>query len=253
MDSVTDIDLESDLRNLPDTKERYVCWVDVMGTAAVASRSVPEASVKVFKLHTAAIAAQESLSDWKQDKITMYPMMDGIYAVSSNKGALMGLLKTIFAALGEDVVEAEETHHILAVRAAISYGPVLAGKDMDGYNDILEGTNHQTRTLIGIPVVQAYLSEDSAPPFGVYVHESARAFAPDGDEPFRFVWWKWFRSNDDEYNENDLAQNVREKLSSYYQWSRKNSNRIGYNTDDIDRHERLAEQYLPAPQDEDSS
>lgn len=246
---VTDIDIDADFRNLPNTKHRYVCWFDVMGTTAIASRSITEASIKVFKLHTAAIAAEETLRDWYRERLTMYPMMDGIYAVSSSKGALLELLRTVFTVLGEDVVESEEKHHIMAIRAAIAYGPVLAGKDMDGYNDTLEGTDHQTRTLVGLPIVQAFLSEGEAPPFGVYIHESARAFAPEQDGPFRFVWWKWFRSSDDEYNEEELALEVRERLEEYYEWSRNNSNRIGYEKDRIDEHERLAKQYLP-PEDE---
>lgn len=250
---MTDIDLTSNFSNIPDTKPRYVCWFDVMGTTAIASRSIQEASIKVFKLHTAAIAAQETLSDWKQERLTMYPMMDGVYAVASRKGALLGFLQTMFSALAEDVVEADEIHHVLAVRAAIAYGPVMSGRDMSGYNEVIEGTEHQTRTLVGLPIVQAFLSESEAPPFGAYVHESARAFAPDDDEPFRFVWWKWFRSNDDQYNQEDLALDVREKLIEYYDWGRENSNRIGYKSERIDKHEQLAEQYLPAPEEDTGS
>lgn len=218
---MTDIDLDSKLGNLPNSKPRYVCWFDVMGTASISSRSIPEASVKVFKVHTAAISAHEELPVRYTDDIEMYPMMDGVYAISESKDALRRFLHLLFTAFGEDIIKASETHHILAVRASVAYGPVVAGKDMDGYNDTLEGTIHQEQTLVGLPVIQAFSHEREAPPFGVYIHESARAFAPDGDDPFNFVWWKWFRSNDDQFDEEELAHQVRDKLEEYWEWSKK--------------------------------
>lgn len=216
-----------------------------MGTGAIASRSITEASIKVFKLHTASLIASEEIQERRQEEIKMYPMMDGVYTVSTTKDALRQFLYNVFTTLGEDIIDAEEIHHVLAVKAAVAYGPIIEGGDMDGYNDVLDGTEHQDRTIIGIPVIQAFLSEKQAPPFGVYIHESARAFAPDGDDPFNFVWWKWFRSNRDEYNQEGLANDVLEKLEEYYSWSRDNSNRIDYDEDRIEEHEKLVNQYFP--------
>src|SRR5580700_7078082 len=38
------------------------------------------------------------------------------------------------------------------------------------------------KILLGMPRVQAHLAERGTPPFGVFVHESARVFAPVGVE-----------------------------------------------------------------------
>lgn len=240
----------SNIGELPEPKERYVCWMDVMGTSAISSRSITEAAIKVFKLHISAVANFEDLPEWCRNRLEMYPMMDGVYAVSESKEALQRLLESIFVSLGEDMVDAEEIHHVLAIRAAIAYGPIIEGNHVNGYNDILEGTDHQQRTMVGLPIVQSFLSEGKAPPFGVFIHESARAFAPDREDPFQFVWWKWFRSNHDEYNYEELALDIRQRLGEYYRWGRQNSKRIGYSEDKIDEHERLAEQYLPNVEEE---
>lgn len=242
---MTEIQIDVDPANLPDTKERYVGWIDVMGTTAISSRSITEAAIKVFKLHSAAIAAEEEVPDEYEGSLTLYPMMDGIYVVASDKYGLMEFLQRTYSIIGHDVVDAEKDHHIFALRAAVAFGPVLAGKDMEGYDDRVEGTTHQDRTLVGLPVVQAFLSEDKAPPFGVYVHESARAFAPDDTNPFQFVWWKWFRSNNDEYNEEELAVEIHGVLKEYYEWSKNNSKRIGYEKERIQQHEDLVAQYFP--------
>lgn len=236
---------DSDIPELPEPKERYVCWMDVMGTSAISSRSITEAAVKVFKLHISAISSFEELPEWCQKRVKMYPMMDGVYAVSKSKTALQRLLEYIFVSLGKDTVDAEELHHVLAIRAAVAYGPIIEGNRINGYNDVLEGTDHQERTMVGLPIVQSFLSEEKAPPFGVFIHESARAFAPDREDPFQFVWWKWFRSSHDEHNHEDLALEIRQKLKEYYDWGRQNSKRIGYSEDKINEHEELAEQYLP--------
>jgi len=233
---------------IPSPQERYVAWFDVMGTTAISSRSISEAAIKVFKLHIASIASYEACSGPQKQQLDLYPMMDGVYAISSSKTALMELMRSIFTTLGKDVVDADETHHILIIKAAIAYGPIIRGEQLGDSNDTLEGTDHQDRTMVGLPIVQAFLAENEAPPFGIHIHESARAFAPEGDDPFNYVWWKWFRSHDDEYDNRELARDIRETLDSYYEWSRENSERIDYDTDRIDAHQELANQYLPETQ-----
>jgi predicted RNA-binding protein with TRAM domain len=91
-------------------------------------------------------------------------------------------------------------------------------------------------------MVQAFEYEREAPPFGVYVHESARSFAPDerNEEPFNYVWWKWFQPVD-----RAIAVELREILDEYYEWATNNSRRIENDLERIDEHEKLAKQYFP--------
>jgi hypothetical protein len=93
-----------------------------------------------------------------------------------------------------------------------------------------------------MPMVQAYASEAEAPPFGVCVHESARAFAPAGDEPLHDRWWRW-----DEFG-NDAVQRtwaaLHPNLKAYFDWCSERALRIGYPIDRINAHRMMAAQYF---------
>lgn len=222
-----------------------MAWLDVMGMGAVASRSVMEAAIKTFKLHIASLAAYEASSGPHKQQLNMYPMMDGIYLISSDKAALIELLNSVFIALGKNVVDTDEFKFILIIKGTIAYGPIIEGEQLDGSNELLKDTQHKARTMVGLPIIQAFKSEEIAPPFGVHVHESARAFAPEGEVPLNSVWWEWFRPWGDDTNQEDLARDVHEKLDHYYDWCQRNSERIGYDTDSITEHRGLVDQYLP--------
>lgn len=234
----------------PDSRNRYVAWIDVMGMGSIASRSISEASIKNFKLHTAFVAAYEGCSGSQKQTLDMYPMMDGVYVVGSQKTPLMVLLSSAYQVLAQDVVDAEEIHHVLLLKGSIAYGPIIQGKTSNGVNDLLAGTEHEDRTMVGLPVIQAFKAEDVAPPFGIRVHESARAFAPEEDHPFNFTWWKWFKSSREEYDMSSLASELHRKLEEYFDWCRNNSKRLDYDEEDIGRHEGLVDQYLPDFEDE---
>ena len=68
-------DLFFDSRFLPRPVPAYVVWLDVMGTAAIMSRSLDITSNFVFKLHSAVLDAAGT-------DIKLYPVMDGVYAVA---------------------------------------------------------------------------------------------------------------------------------------------------------------------------
>jgi len=50
-----------------------------------------------------------------------------------------------------------------------------------------------------MPLVQAFVAEKTAPPFGVFVHESVRAFGPTNKHPVTTVLWQWWRKNEENY------------------------------------------------------
>ncbi len=94
--------------------------------------------------------------------------------------------------------------------------------------------------LLGMPVIQAHVGEAQAPPFGVFVGESARAFAPTGSKAFNEVWWRWF-----EPSHKALARKLRKRLSQYYKWCESHSRSILYDGARIEAHRSAAEQFLP--------
>lgn len=227
------------------SEEMYVSWVDLMGTKKITSRSNSEAGIKTFKLHTAAKLAYEAV-DGDQEGLFVSPLMDGVYSFCTDKITLIKYLHNIYALLAEDVVEEDRDRFVYAIKGAIAYGPVIRGDNIEDGIAALEDTNHEELTAVGLPIVQAFEHEQKAPPFGVYVHESARAFAPDDDDPFRFVWWRWYESkNTNKYDRENLARDLHERISDYYNYCEDNTNRINYCEDRIAKHRDQVNEYFP--------
>jgi hypothetical protein len=119
----------------------------------------------------------------------------------------------------------------------------------DAASTILQNhRRYRDSILLGLPMIQAYLTERIAPPFSIYVHESARAFAPEAGRPIRATWWRWFASPTDE-RWPDLAPQLRDALRVYFTWCAARTSEIGYDAESIKKHGLLADQYfadLPA-------
>lgn len=94
-----------------------------------------------------------------------------------------------------------------------------------------------------MPMVQAYAAQAEAPPFGLCVHESARALAPAGDEPLHDRRWRW-----DEFGNEAVRRSwtaLQANLKSYFDWSSaERSLRIGYPLDRINVHRTMVGQYF---------
>lgn len=84
-------------------------------------------------------------------------------------------------------------------RCAIAYGPTFTGQKLAAQLPGSEKGN-VPRTLdqvvFGSPVIQAYRAEHDSPAYEVAVHESARAFVPKGQRPFRSTLWRWWQTDD---------------------------------------------------------
>jgi hypothetical protein len=89
-------------------------------------------------------------------------------------------------------------------------------------------------------MAQAYRDEREAPPFGIAVHSSARAFAPGGDEPFRFIWLNWYNHSEPKIDPKALLAH----LGRYFQWQSAHSTVTGYGMDRIQHHQKLANEYF---------
>lgn len=229
------------------SEDMYVAWVDLMGTKQITSRSSAEAAIKTFKFHQAAKWAYEAVGGDDAD-VEVTPMIDGVYVFCEDQVCLIKYLHNLYGLLAKSAIEEDEHQFVLAIKGAVAYGPVVMGTNVDGIVSLAD-TDHERLTATGLPLVQAFESEGKAPPFGVYVHESARAFAPDGDEPFNFVWNEWFRSSTDEFDRPDLAADLRERLVEYFDYCEANSRRLDYGEDRIAEHRAQVEEYLPAPDD----
>lgn len=247
-DEIFDNDRLDELFNVGLSEDRsedmYVGWVDLMGTKAISARSSSEAGIKTFKLHIAAKWAYESIGG-DESELTIVPMMDGVYTFCDDKISLIKFLHGVYTLLAKDVIETERDRFVLAVKGAIAYGPVVMGRNIQDGMEVLQGTKFEERTAAGLPMVQAFETEDRAPPFGVFIHESARAFAPDRDDPFKFVWWEWFTSSMERFSREELASELRDRLLDYYEYCEQNSSRLSYNEDRIQEHRQQVREYFP--------
>ena len=157
----------------------------------------------------------------------------------------------VFGRLAREFVETTEMRHRFLVRGALACGPVVHGRQLPAVASATLAAHPEYRSsiLIGLPMIQAYLAERLAPPFAMYVHESARAFAPGALRTIRATWWRWFTTPEDQ-RWPDLAPRLRNELHAYFKWCEERALEIGYDPESINKHRALSDQYfadIPAP------
>lgn len=234
-----------DASRLPTLVDHYVCWVDVMGSANSMARSLPTAANFICKLHCAGLQAyQDVVQEAVEHETTLrlYPVIDGIYVTARRKAHLMPFLSKTLRPLAETFLQEHTQVHRFLVRGAIAYGPVVHGHDLEPEaSRVLDGAQeYRDSILMGLPMAQAYLAEPTAPPYGIAVHESARAFAPEGETPFQFLWWDWYRQSQPPLD----GQEFLEQLRAYFAWFEEHTHTTGYDVERIKYHRELAKEYF---------
>lgn len=219
--------LEQDFPS-PEPSDSYICWIDIMGTGNHMYQNISVAAQKILNFQILA-------KKFESDGLTIYPMMDGIYVVSEEVNKLTDFIDIVFESTAEQVLE-EELEDTFIIRGGISFGPVVEGKDFSVDLDD-EYSQNINSLLIGPPMVEAYKSEEKAPPFGIAVHDSARAFSSD---VFQYQWYEWFQSKNRE-----LANDLRKELEKYFDHSKKVSHITNYPEKKITNHRDMMERYLP--------
>ena len=197
------------------------------------SRSLAKSANFIFKLHTAALQAPRK-------NVKMYPVMDGLYVSSPSQDDILVFLNSIFKSVAEEFIREDAMQHRFVIKGALAYGPIIHGCAIPqpASAEMHNSPEYRDALLLGLPMVQAHSNEKMAPPFGIYVHESARTFAPNGDGPLHFIWWKW-RSQDDE-RWSTLATN----LQQYFDWCEERAGEIEYEVSRIKVHRTMASQYF---------
>ena len=223
-----------DARHLPQPANEYVAWVDVMGTQASMARSLKITANFIFKLHTAALQAQLGA-------VKLYPVMDGFYASSADKMNISDFLRNVFSSVADEFNSQKDNQHRFIIRGGMAFGPTVHGSSIpqQASKTMSQNGAYCDALLLGMPMVQAHLSESNAPPFGIFIHESARAFAPVGQEPFHHAWWRWDCSVNQKIW-NDLKINI----DDYFSWCMARSMNIGYDEARIQQHKKMASQLM---------
>jgi hypothetical protein len=229
-------------KELPESTPEYVAWVDVMGTQSVMSRSLSIAANFIFKLHTAALDAQKKTDG----NIHLYPVMDGLYASSSSQEAILYFLRSVFCKIAETLILEENNMYRFIVRGALAFGPIIHGKNVsEKTSNVLgcePGIQYKNAIFLGMPIVQSCQGEKNAPPLGLFVHESARAFAPEGTNPLHDVWWKWCTGGN--VDTRQTWSKSQKALEEYFIWCKDHAQSILYPSKRIEVHSELVRQYF---------
>lgn len=217
---------------MPTTE--YVAWTDIMGARSAMSLSLRKSANFVFKLHEIAMA---ELHDMEAGDIHIYPMMDGFYSVSPTRTQLADFLCKVFRSLANEFVSGNDPRQRFMVRSGIAYGSVI-----QGYR-VPEQAVHSTRIdqkyketiLLGLPMVQAFFAEHEAPPFGIFVDESARLIFPHGSNEH---WYRWGNSA------SVLWSRLHDRLEEHLEWCSVHADELKYKPDRIEIHRDMVNQYF---------
>ncbi|MFH1011923.1 MAG: hypothetical protein V1784_11905 [bacterium] len=223
-----------------DPSLRYICWLDVMGTKSTMLWSIKMVSNFVMKLHVAALEERPPFPE-----VELFPVIDGIYLCTVNQRQLLDLLKNIFVRLVVSFIVQADPFYRFMVRGALAYCPVLKGEGLKKGSDILHSNENECycdSMLLGMPLSQTYEAAREAAPFGLYVHESARAFAPVDTEVIPYIHWKWWKHS--RFSEPGLIEELKEKLKEHFAWCESHPKTILYDSKSIERHAALAKEYF---------
>lgn len=226
---------------MPKAKNQYVCWMDIMGTKGKMENSVNTCAIFIFKFHTAILAAIK-----KGCQIKPYPVMDGVYITSDSIVDLQKAVAHIYSELGELFINEKNFHHKFLVKASVAYGPVIHGSEIskDVSREFADAEEYKQAMLLGLPMIQANVGEQSAPPFGVFIHESARAFCKDGEEPFGFRWWKWFLTQPAQQWDKDRIKSLAAAVDTYFSNCEELNMSLDYPLEKIKAHRKAAKEYF---------
>jgi hypothetical protein len=225
------------VKEIADVRDyRYVFWLDLMGARNAMKLSLSRAARSIMKIHAAAL-----LTKARHDELEINPVMDGVYGFVEERESLETCLGEILTALANVFVQERVPCNRFMVRAGVAYGPLIPGRSLaEGAEILQKNKSYLGGTAIGMAISHAYEAEGCAPPFGIYIHESARAFAPrtPGSYPYLQNLWRWF--DEDEA----LTWATRKTLLEHFDWLEKNPVSAQYDAEALRRHRNLAVEYF---------
>lgn len=210
-------------------KQKYVCWIDIMGTRNTMNLSLARVSNFILKFHNGVIESKRNKRD-----IKCYPLMDGVFITCANLNKMKHTLDSIFTQMAELFCQEEPFEHKFIIRGALAFGEVVDGCDISDEvcKEINEDIQYRDTLLLGIPITQAYENEHNAPPFGIYIHESARQFGH-----LQGRYYQWYS----DYNTSTLS----EKIKEYFEECNRQAHSINMDRDKIKLYMELQNEYFP--------
>jgi hypothetical protein len=219
-------------KELPDTQNEYVCWIDIMGTKNIMTDSLQTASNFIFKFHTAVM-------ECKNPDARYYPLMDGVFITTKSKTTMESIVSTVFQKIAVEFISETKNKHRFLIKGTISYGPIIHGEDVskDACEGLAREDEYRKSILMGIPMIQAYLVERNAPPFGIFIHESARTFHEPKRTRLSGKYYHWTKDK-------DLRRNLLSSINDYFSWTENYSVSLNLEKSKSQYYKVVAEEYF---------
>jgi hypothetical protein len=167
-----------------------------MGAGHLMRTSIEKAANSIARIHIAVDLAVEKHAY----KVDLVAINDGLFICSASKKEVTQIVRAALMYLVARFITKNDPQDRFLARCAIAYGPTLSGQRLAEQlpSHKKNGKSPETfnQIVFGSPVIQAYLAERDSAPYGVAIHESARAFAPAGEKPFRSTLWRWWQTDD---------------------------------------------------------
>ncbi|MCR9217283.1 MAG: hypothetical protein NXI14_08795 [bacterium] len=218
---------------------RYVVWIDMMGAKAAMERSLPQAANFFAKIHDAVLRGAPRAG------VEIVPITDGVFMLAQSQLALSNAVRLVMLRLCTAFLHERKVEHRFLVRGGIAAGRVLLGREMSaGFRVPQDAVRHAQQLPVGTPIGEAYEAEHDAPPYGLYVHQSARAdHAPLDKWPHdRNGHWPWWNPRDSE--DIERATLIGEAIASHFQ-ELTNKSVGAYDATKMSRDVQRAKDYFP--------
>lgn len=229
----------------------YVLWCDGMGTGLTLSNSLNRAANFIFKLHQASYFALKDIEHPEEAEV--YPIADGTYISTPHKKDMIEIIHKMYSELAKVFVSQSEMYHRFIIRGGLAYGATLHGSKVENssfdkrYNQSDLNTDKK-KLLLSSALLSAYNAEKFAPPFGIYVDNSARKIPqnmyfndPKIDQGFSGHLWKWWTEEEpDRY----LSGRLHHELINYINYCGSRPLDTDYNHDRLIIHRKAIEEYF---------
>lgn len=246
---VCEDDLRFSSEKLGDASYYYVAWLDLMGAGHIMGTSVHKSANFLVRLHMAVETARMKSGY----ELRTLPINDGIFIIGTKKGELMTVVRWAMVLLSARFIGTPRPHDRCLMKGAIAFGPVYSGEQLrPGISNkkLRERPDYLERVLFGPPIIQAYKSESTAPPYGIAVHESARAFSAEGEPPFQMTHWLWWQDNAESKpvphvpSLTDFKDCLAMELQNHFKWMDESLIFHGVSADKIQTWSKMAKQYF---------
>ena len=206
-------------KDIPNSSPVYVGWFDIIGGDNLTKISLTKATIFVMKLF--------SMANHAKNDVDIYPSVNGFFAVHENQEEFLNFAKKFFLSTYEKLFEKARNDHRFLIRGSIAYGNVVIGKHITRIYPFKDNI------IIGDAVSQAFKSIQKAPPYGIYIDETARLF-PTRVNSIQYVYYRWFS--------NGLT--FGKSITGHLDWCKEHSYSNLYDTNEIEKSILLAQDYF---------